>query len=303
MSFQISCPGCGQSLLAEERLLGRKVKCPSCQTPVLVEKTDPNNADSDDAEDDPYRLADETELPARNRPSYSAVAEDVVQQTAEAEEEGEETECPACGVTIPAGEVECRACHYDIQLGRKIEVFSGSEHYSSAVGFERYVLKRLHQAENLTGVMIWFHVFFAFVLGVVCLVAREWWIAIPVVVLYASYHLLAHANRYFYRGKSFSWWLFLRFGRILRWRRLAGMKKRTTWITHDPLYTDARLAAKTDLDECHVIDIQGTGVSDEGLRCLEAMPFLEIVILKKTNVTAAGVAKLQATNPEACIWY
>jgi hypothetical protein len=270
---------------------------------VRVEKAEANNTVSGDAEDDPYRLADETELPARNRPSHTAMVEDVGREPSAAEKDGEETECPACGVMIPAGEVECRACHYDLQLGRRIEVFSGSEYYADSVGFERYLLKRLHQAENLTGLMIWFHVFFAFVLGVTCLVAREWWIAIPVVVLYASYHLLAHANRYFYRGKSFIWWLFLRAGRILRWRRLGGLKKRKTWITHDPSFTDARLAAKTDLEECHVIDIQGTGVSDEGLQYLEQMPFLEIVILKNTNVTAAGVAKLQSTNPESCIWY
>lgn len=303
MSFKISCPGCGQSLLAEDQLLGRTVKCPSCQAPVLVERVEAENTSPGDAEDDPYRLADETELPTRGRPSYTAMVEDGAQEPAAAENDDEVTECPACGVTIAAGEVECRACHYDIQLGRRIEVFSGGEHYAGTVGFERYVLKRLHQAENLTGVMIWFHVLFAFVLGVVCLVAREWWIAIPVVVLYASYHLLAHANRYFYRGKSFTWWLFLRVGRILGWRRLSGFRKRTTWITHDPSFTDARLEAKTDLDDCHVIDMQGTGVSDEGLRHLEEMPFLEILILKNTNVTTAGVAKLQSTNPETCIWY
>ena len=170
MSFKISCPGCGQSLLAEERLLGRKVKCPSCQTPVLVEKADATDTDSGDAEDDPYRLADETDLPARNRPSYTATVEDVAQEPAAAEKDGEETECPACGVTIPAGEVECRACHYDMQLGRRIEVFSGSEYYAGSVGFERYLLKRLHQAENLTGLMIWFHVFFAFLLFFITLV-------------------------------------------------------------------------------------------------------------------------------------
>lgn len=303
MSFQISCPHCGQSLLAEERILGKRVTCPSCQSPVLVEKADAKSGDSDGGGDDPYQLADETELPDRSGPTHSAIVEHAAVEPAAKEEAGDETECPACGVKIAAGEFECRACRYDMQLGRRVEVFSGDEHYADAVGFERYLLKRLHQAENLNGVMIWFHVFFAFVLGIICLVARQWWIAIPIVVLYAAYHLLAHGNRYFYRGKSFIWWLFLRTGRIIRWRRLGGFKKRNTWIIHDPSFTDARLAAKTDLEEFHVIDIEGTGVTDEGLQNLEQMPFLEILILKKTNVTAGGVANLQSTNPDACIWY
>jgi type IV secretory pathway VirB3-like protein len=270
---------------------------------VLVEKADAKSEDSDGGDDDPYRLADETQLPARSWPTHTAAVEHAAVQPEAKEQAGGETTCPACGAKIIAGEFECRACRYDMQLGRRVEIFSGDEHYADAVGFERYLLKRLHQAENLTGVMIWFHVFSVFMVGVIYLVVREWWIVIPIVVLYAAYHLLAHANRYFYRGKSFIWWLFLRFGRIIRWRRLAGFKKRNIFTTHDPSFNDERLGAKGDMDEFHVIDIQGTSVSDEGLQYLDQMPFLEILILKNTKVTGAGVANLQSTNPDACIWY
>jgi len=72
---------------------------------------------------------------------------------------------------------------------------------------------------------------------------------------------------------------------------------------HDPALTDERLGNRQDLSSCHVIDLQGTGITDDGLEHFEFLPLLEFLVLTKTNVTPNGVAKLQATIPETCIWY
>lgn len=301
MAFDFTCSGCGQELKADEELVGRTVKCPSCKVPLVIEAPSAEHPE----EDDSLQLADELDLSVSGRATYQADDGGEADAEADTETDNEQTECPACGVMIAAGEFECRSCRFNLQVGRRVEDFSGEEHFSGTVGFERYILKRMHHTESLASVVVWFHVGFAFLLGIVCLVLRQWWIQIliPVTVLYIAYHSLSHSNRFFYRGKSFIWWLFLRTGRLLRWRRFSGMKKRMSWKSHDPSFSDERLAAKEDLSEFNVIDLQGTGITDAGLKPFEYLPVLEFLILKKTNVTRRGVAELQLTIPDTCIWY
>jgi len=306
MPFEIFCPGCQQSLLAEEGMVGRQVKCPSCQHMLVIEKTDPAATNTEAATDDEYGLSDALEIRARTG-APSGPPDSPVEDSPPGEKQSEpvDTECPACGVMIAAGEMECRSCRFNLQLGRRVEDFSGDDHYAGTVGFERYFLKRMHQTENLTSVFIWSHVAFVFLLGLVSFIFLKIWlyIALPALILYGAYQLLAYSHGYFFRGKSFFWALFLRSGRLLRWRRLAGFKKRTTWSTHDPSFNDERLGKREDLKTCHVIDLQGTGVTNDGLNHFQYLPILEFLVLKNTNVTPDGVTELQATIPETCIWY
>ncbi len=306
MSFEIFCPGCQQSLLAEEGMIGRQVKCPSCQHMLVIEKPDPATAVAEEGADDEYGLADAMQItPRRGAPPEAP--DNAVDEPPPGEQESEpvDTECPACGVMIAAGEMECRSCRFNLQVGRRVEDFSGDEHYAGSVGFERYFLKRMHQTESLASVFIWMHVAFVFLLGLVCVFFLKIWlyIAIPSLILYVAYQLLAYSHGYFYRGKSFYWAIFLRAGRLLGWRRLSKFKKRITWSTHDTSFNDERLGKRQDLQTCHVIDLQGTGVTNDGLKHFQFFPILEFLVLKNTNVTSDGVAQLQATIPETCIWY
>ena len=306
MPFEIFCPGCQQSLLADEGMLGRQVKCPSCQHILVIEKPDPAGAASEEATEDEYGLADALEITARTgAPADPPDSPADDKPAGEQQSDPVDTECPACGVMIAAGEMECRACRFNLQVGRRVEDFSGDEHYAGAVGFERYFLKRMHQTENLTSVFIWVHVAFVFLLGLVCLMFLKIWlyIAIPSLILYGAYQLLAYSHGYFYRGKSFLWAFFLRSGRLLGWRRLSGFKKRIILSTHDPSFNDERLGKRQDLQTCHVIDLQGTGITNEGLNHFQFLPILEFLVLKNTKVTPDGVTQLQATIPETCIWY
>ena len=304
MAFEITCPGCAQTLLAEDAMQGKQIKCPSCQENIMVQPS--VAAASPDAEDDEYQLADA--IPLRNTavatptPGEDPAAQPPADEALKAKEGAE---CPACGVMIGVGQLECPGCRYNLQVGRRVEDFSGTEHYAGAVGFERFLLKRMHDSENVNSVFVMFHVAFAFVLGVVCLILLKWviQIAVPAIALYLAYHLIAHSNGYFYRGKSFIGWMMLRTGRLIRWRTISGFNKRAAWTVHDPSFTDKRLAAKKDLMNYQAVDLQGTGVSDEGLKHLEYQLMIEFLVLKKTNVTEEGVARLQATIPDACIWY
>ncbi|MDP7204899.1 MAG: hypothetical protein QGH11_04985 [Pirellulaceae bacterium] len=282
------------------------MKCPSCQHLLVIEKPDHGAVPNDGEVHDEYGLAAPLEITARSG-GLPETPDSPRADTPPGDQEPEpaDTECPACGVMIAAGESECRACRFNLQVGRRVEDFSGGDHYAGTVGFERYFLKRMHQSESLASMFIWVHAAFVFLLGLVCFFFLDVWlyIAIPALILYGAYQVLAYAHGYFYRGKSFFWAIFLRVGRLSGWRRLSGFKKRTTWCMHDPSLTDERIGNRQDLSSYHVLDLQGTGITDAGLGHFEFLPLLEFLVLKNTNVTADGVAQLQATIPETCIWY
>ncbi len=287
-------------------MVGRQVKCPSCQHLLVIHEPDPGAVADEGGVDDEFELADALDI----TPRHAGLPERPDSRPADTPPDDHEavpadTECPACGVMIAAGEIECRSCRFNLQVGRRVEDFSGDEHYAGSVGFERYFLKRMHQTESLASVFMWSHAAFVFLLGLVCFFFLDIWlyIAIPTLVLYGAYQVLAYSQEYFYRGKSIFWVTFLRVGRLCGWRRLTGFKKRTTWCMRDPAFTDERLGHREELPSCHVIDLQGTGITDEGLVNFEFLPLLEFLVLTKTNVTPNGVAKLQATIPETCIWY
>ena len=208
-------------------MVGRQVKCPSCQHLLVIHEPDPGAVADEGGADAEFELADALDIAPRN----AGLTERPDSRPADTPPDDHEavpgdTECPACGVMIAAGEIECRSCRFNLQVGRRVEDFSGDEHYAGSVGFERYFLKRMHQTESLASVFIWSHAAFVFLLGLVCFFFLDIWlyIAMPTLVLYGAYQVLAYSQGYFYRGKSIFWVTFLRAGRLFGWRRLSGFK-------------------------------------------------------------------------------
>jgi len=308
MPFEIACPSCGQKLIADEAMHGQSVNCPACKNSMIVEPpAEPQSADEDD-----FGLTEELDISATRGHAAQlpiAAAEPASEPEVEVQQEVVEdkedqpggTECPGCGVFVPKGQCECPACRFNIQIGRRVESYDGDQHFEGAVGFERFVLKKMHASESLASVYIWSHVAFAFMAAVALLVFRQWWIEIGSVfaVSYGAYHWLAYQHSWFYRGKSFIWVFRLFTGRLWRWK----LSKRKVWRVKDPSFTDETLANRTDLKELQIIDLQGTNISDESLSHFQFLDQLTVLVLKNTNVTEGGVVDLQRTIPNTCIWY
>jgi hypothetical protein len=65
----------------------------------------------------------------------------------------------------------------------------------------------------------------------------------------------------------------------------------------DSQVTDADLSTLVGLTHLHWPDLSGTGITNDGLRVMNEMPSLKMVIVKRTQVTDAGIADLRHTMP------
>jgi hypothetical protein len=100
--MKISCPSCDASLNAPERLVGKKVKCPSCGEAVLVE--DPDAAE----ELDDFLEEDDVEEPPRRRaPAKQA--------------------CPMCGAENKATAETCGNCGEELRGNDDDETVIGAD--------------------------------------------------------------------------------------------------------------------------------------------------------------------------------
>ena len=55
--FAVQCPNCNAKFkMGDQRLIGKKKKCPKCQVPFLIE---PAGAKGGEDEDDPFAFLDE----------------------------------------------------------------------------------------------------------------------------------------------------------------------------------------------------------------------------------------------------
>jgi hypothetical protein len=63
------------------------------------------------------------------------------------------------------------------------------------------------------------------------------------------------------------------------------------------------LTELTGLDECRVIDLEGSNITDVGLGYLTAFPKLRFIVLRKTPVSTEAVRRLQRAIPAAWIWH
>ena len=66
---------------------------------------------------------------------------------------------------------------------------------------------------------------------------------------------------------------------------------------------DQQIAELENLHRCQVLDLEKTLISDAGLRSFYGLQNLHCLVLRKTNVTAEGVFRLQQANPKLWIWY
>jgi hypothetical protein len=87
------------------------------------------------------------------------------------------------------------------------------------------------------------------------------------------------------------------------WRKMEWPFARATALTMtDPSFTDEELGELDRLADFEALDLEGTGISDEGLQHLRGLKRLRFLVLRRTQVTASAVQKLQNDLPRTMIW-
>ncbi len=99
MPIVVQCGSCQKQFQAGDHLAGKQVKCPGCQTPLVIpapQQTPAESAFGDLLND---------EVPDRNPNAVAGQAE---------------TKCPGCGVIVNPEAVLCVDCGYNLVKGKKI---------------------------------------------------------------------------------------------------------------------------------------------------------------------------------------
>lgn len=87
MAIEVTCEGCGNTLTVDDSMAGKRGKCPSCKTVLVVPEEDAYEVEASEAED-----------------------EDVAGNA-----------CPNCGNELAEGDVFCIGCGTNLQTGKRMK--------------------------------------------------------------------------------------------------------------------------------------------------------------------------------------
>jgi hypothetical protein len=224
--------------------------------------------------------------------------------------------CPRCNARMEANDDLCNACGYHLILKKVIDI-SDMKQRSRATGFERMLEGQLHESETSASAMLWLKIVGCIGLVVVlflCLGAW-WWVGVLAVagggaLYWSTYRKKAAQSA---AGEStvnkdpvagLIWSILLGIERIIGWRQLTWPFKAVKSLTlTDPSFHDGELPDLSGLNELEALDLEGTGVSDEGLRYLSNLKQLQFLVIRRTKVTSDGASRLQRDLPNCLVWY
>ncbi|MCH7724981.1 MAG: zinc ribbon domain-containing protein [Planctomycetes bacterium] len=228
------------------------------------------------------------------------------------------TYCAKCGSAMNAGDKLCAQCGYHLELGRKItttdrgagEKSEGAKRWLDNALAEGESAKSLFIIAAILASLVLFSLIFAMINGMGVWVLL---VIVPLLVIlgfFAGIVVAAHRSR---KGmatgeppecQSFPWHCMLTIIRLFGWREPRWpFRKRKVLKIEDAEFSDDDLMNAKNLEDCQVLDLQGTKVSDRGIPYLTGLPELQFVILKKTQVTGAGAQLLQHASPAMWIWF
>jgi hypothetical protein len=208
----------------------------------------------------------------------------------------------------------CDVCGYHLILKKVIDI-SDMKRRSHATGFERALQDQLHDSESAGGALLLLKVVAVF-LGValmfLCLGAW-WWIG----VLGAGAGIAWYWFKYTRQSEGAAedsevnqdplaaliWSTMLLVQRSAGWWKFEWPPKRSTALTLcDPTFDDEELGGLNGLAEIEALDLEGTGISNNGLEHLRDKRQLRFLVVRRTKVTRSGVVKLQRDLPQLVIW-
>ncbi|MCB9938473.1 MAG: hypothetical protein H6823_09545, partial [Planctomycetaceae bacterium] len=200
-------------------------------------------------------------------------------------------------------------------LKRRIDISEGVKKPDKTVGFERLFKGQLADGDSAESTLLMIKVVGGFMAAAFLFVCHPWsWL-----IAFAGV-----AGYFVYRNKkrtsataagdpstvnqdvasTFIWTIALSFQRAFGWRVAAWPFPTTKVLTlHDSTFTDQDLREVDNLKQYETLDLEGTQLSDAALEHLAQMKQLRFIVVRRTNVTVAGVQRLQQALPKACIWY
>jgi DNA-directed RNA polymerase subunit RPC12/RpoP len=337
MPIRVVCKHCGKQFSAWDDLIGKAVKCPKCQQEMVVHSgNDALGQPPAPAPPLPTRPAAAppvtpkpvTPKPVTPRPVAPPmpaipgrpVPPSPKGRPANAADDFDDSEelpyaCPHCHQSMPADEDLCDHCGYHRVLKRRIDISEGVNKPDKSVGFERLFKGQLADASSAESTLLLIKVVGGTIAAGVLFLCLGWWSVIPVAIAAAVFVYWkkkrsptagdddpSEVNRDV--ASTFMWTLTLNFQRAVGWRIPAWPFPTTKALTlHDSTFTDQDLADIEDLAKYESLDLEGTQLSNAGLEQLQTMKQLRNIVVRRTNVTVAGVQRLQQALPKASIWF
>lgn len=225
--------------------------------------------------------------------------------------------CPRCGGALPAEAAMCPSCGYHKELNRHLDNRDFADRPADDTGFQRWLRGAISEHESVDTIIVLFKIFIGLVVvGVLAslylLIGPLALVFILPVVVYFVVKVVRKASQAdadedgaAAAEKRRGWWLFtLRAARLTGWREVGWpFRKRRVLNLRDKPINDDDLMRMPELDECVVLDLEGTNITDAGLTYLTGFRQLQFIVLRKTGVTPAGVARLQQSIRRAWIWH
>ena len=290
-----TCPHCFTDVRGSS---GDSLKCTQCESSFVALRSDIGATDE-------LTLAPLESVSLQ--PLTPAVeAPNIFSDTLElqSEEKKPDEPCGKCERMIGSDDIQCPHCGYNKRIGRKLDA-SDFDPYHGTFGFDRYLMTHT-QDQNPGGLMLWFHVFIAFCALVVMLVVRSWSLVVgPIlIVCYVVYRVHANKTCAFQKGKGVLPKFLLLYNRLNKWKgftdgaTLAG----TILSRRSNSFTDNSLAAIEEVEQLQILDIAGSGITDNGIRYLVKFNNLRGLVVTGCEVSHEALNELQQNLPAVCIW-
>jgi hypothetical protein len=123
-------------------------------------------------------------------------------------------------------------------------------------------------------------------------------------IVFKSYQFLIQpgARTAWFQKPIWLWILYL--ARKQNWKDYdSRLSNREVITVHDEDFFDHDLVDLDRFRYAHVLDLEGTKITDEGLEVLYSMKQLQCLVVRNTLVSNAEVYRFQQTFPRIWIWY
>jgi hypothetical protein len=119
-----------------------------------------------------------------------------------------------------------------------------------------------------------------------------------------GHRLVTSPNAKLARFQQPFWYGLLKVARLLKWQGYdSNLSGRTIIDMRRQPVTDHQIPKIDDIGRCEVLDLEGTQITDEGLRHLQSIKTLKCLVVRKTEVTRAAVLRLQQSRRRLWIWH
>ncbi len=229
--------------------------------------------------------------------------------------------CKKCGNESVEG--RCTVCRHVEQRFEKMHQDLGEIKIEN-VGFQRWFCETMNEGVSIKVLEYASHALLGFLAlmltgaGIICLTGQGFGVPGGIVILTMVALLTALYCGLIFKGYQFqrdprarlSWfqkpfWNFvLMCARMTNWQGYdSRLKGRKIIKSRDSMFGDIELVEHPDLKNCSVLDVQGTRVSDRGLKELYRLKHLRVVVVKGADVSHEAIFRLQQSVPRLWIWY